>query len=473
MNPNGTSTRDNVYTTVQKAGLNGRVILPQDPGFDNARVLYYGWIDKRPAAIVRAADEADVSRVIALAKENGLELAVRSGGHSLVGHSMSDGGIVLDLSEMRTIEIDPGQRTAWAQAGLTTGQFTTAAAAHGLAVGFGDSGTVGIGGLTLGGGVGFLVRKFGLTIDDLLAADIVTADGGLLRLESESNPDLYWAIRGGGGNFGVVTRIKYRLHEIDQVLGGILVLPATPDIIRAFVAEAEAAPEELSVIANVMTMPPMPFVPRELHGHLGIMAMMVYAGPIEAGQPVIAPFRAIVRPIADMVRPMRYQQIYEVEGPHPVAASARNLFIDAVNQETAETIVNHLKASTASMAVTQIRVLGGAMARVPAEATAFAHRKRRIMVNVAALYERREEEAVHDEWARRFASALQQGDTGVYVNFLGEDGPARIREAYPGTTWDRLAAIKARYDPDNFFHLNHNIQPAVAVAQPVPAGASR
>ena len=258
----------------------------------------------------------------------------------------------------------------------------------------------------------------------------------------------------------MATRFKFRLHEVDRILGGILILPATPDIIRTFVAGAEAAPEELSVIANVMPAPPMPLVPEEHHGRLVIMAMMVYAGEIEAGQRVVAPFRALAQPIADMIRPMRYPEMYEAEGPHPVAAAVRSLFIDAVDQETAEAIITHLQTSTASMAVAQLRVLGGAMARVPADATAFAHRKRRIMVNVAGLYERSEEADVHEDWVTRFASALQQGDAGVYVNFLGDEGAARVRQAYPGSTWDRLAAIKRRYDPGNLFRLNHNIPPS-------------
>ena len=216
----------------------------------------------------------------------------------------------------------PKRRTAWAETGLTAGEYTTAAGAYGLATGFGDTGSVGIGGITLGGGVGYLVRKHGLTIDDLLAAEIVTADGQLLRVDAETHPDLFWAIRGGGGNFGVATRFQFRLHEVDTIVGGILILPATPDIIASFIAEAEAAPEELSTIANIMPAPPMPFVPAEHHGQLIIMALICYAGAIEAGERAIAPFRALATPIADMVRPMRYPEIYppEQEDYHPVAS---------------------------------------------------------------------------------------------------------------------------------------------------------
>jgi FAD/FMN-containing dehydrogenase len=262
--------------------LNGRVIGPHDAGYDEARSVFHGGFDRRPAVIVRAADATDVSHVVSLARETGLELAVRSGGHSLAGHSVSHGGIVLDLS-MRALEVDVERRTAWAQTGLTAAEYTAAAGAHGLATGFGDSGSVGIGGITLGGGVGFLVRKHGLTIDDLLAAEVVTAEGRLLRVDAETHPDLFWAIRGGGGNFGVATRFQFRLHEVDMIVGGMLILPATPDVIHSFVVEAEAAPEELSTIANVMPAPPAPFVPTEHHGRLVVVAILVHAGSIEAG----------------------------------------------------------------------------------------------------------------------------------------------------------------------------------------------
>jgi len=458
--------REGISIPRLRAVLNGRVIAPDDAGYDKARTVFYGGIDRRPAVIVRVADATDVSRVVSLARETGLELAVRSGGHSGAGHGVSEGGIVLDLSDMRALHIDAERRTAWAETGLTAGEYTAAAGAHGLATGFGDTGSVGIGGLTLGGGVGYLVRKYGLTIDDLLAADVVTAGGQLLRVDAETHPDLFWAIRGGGGNFGVATRFQFRLHEVDTIVGGMLLLPATPDVIRSFIAEAEAAPDELSTIANVMPAPPMPFVPEEHHGRLVILAMMAYAGGAEIGERAMAPFRALAAPVIDMVRAMPYPEIYPPDDPnyHPVAAG-RSLFVDAVDRRAAETIVDHLQASTAPMRVAQLRVLGGAVARVPVEATAYAHRQRRILVTVAALYERPDEAAVHEAWVSTFASALRQGDLGVYVNFLADEGEARIREAYPGSTWDRLVSIKARYDPTNLFRLNQNIPPAIEALQ--------
>jgi FAD/FMN-containing dehydrogenase len=443
------------------ANLPGRVIAPDDPEYDQARMVFYGGFDRRPAVIVRAADASDVSRVVSFAREAGLELAVRGGGHSVAGHGVSDGGVMLDLSEMRGLEIDTDQRTAWAEAGLTAGEYTSAAAEHGLATGFGDTASVGIGGLTLSGGVGFLVRKHGLTIDSLLAADVVTADGELLRADAETHPDLFWAIRGGGGNFGVATRFQFRLHELESFVGGFLVLPATPDVIASFVAEAEAAPEELSTIANVMPAPPLPFLPAEHHGRLVVLALLGYAGGVEDGQRAIAPFRALASPIADLVRPMSYPEMFppEEEEYHPVVV-ARTMFVDTVDRRAVETMVDHLEAATATMAVTQMRVLGGAVARVSPGATAYAHRESRVMVTVAAIYERDEERVVHQAWVDTLAGVLRQRDAGAYVGFLGDEGEERVRAAYPASTWNRLAAIKARYDPDNLFRLNQNIPPA-------------
>ena len=439
--------------------FDGRVTAPDDAGYDQARKVFYGKYDRRPAAIVRPVDAAEVAQVVTLAADSGLELAVRSGGHSLAGHSVSEGGIVLDLSEMTALDLDLEGRTAWAQTGLTAGAYTTAVGGHGLATGFGDTASVGIGGLTLGGGVGFLVRGHGLTIDNLLAAEVVTADGRVLQVDAETHPDLFWAIRGGGGNFGVATRFRYRLHELPSIVGGMLLLPGNAEVIEALVATAEAAPEELSLIANVMVAPPMPFLPPAAHGQLVVMTLLCYAGDAEAGERALAPFRALADPIADMVQPMPYAGLFEpADDMEVVEESARSLFMDGVDSRAATAIVEQLRATTAPMAVAQLRVLGGAMARVPAEATAFAHRDRRVMAGVGCVYQDAGERPTHEAWADGFAAALR-GGPGVYVNFLSNEGPDRVREAYPGRTWDRLVEVKRRYDPGNLFRLNQNIPP--------------
>jgi FAD/FMN-containing dehydrogenase len=367
---------------------------------------------------------------------------------------------------MRAFDIDAEQRTAWVEAGMTAGEFTAEAAKYGLGVGFGDTGSVGIGGITVGGGVGYLVRKYGLTIDSLLAADVVTADGECLRVDEENHPDLFWAIRGGGGNFGVVTRFQFKLHEVSTIVGGMMMLPATPEVIAGFVAAAKAAPEELSTIANIMPAPPMPFVPKEQHGKIVIMGMLAYVGDADEGQRAMAPFRALATPIVNMLKPITYPEMYppEEQEYHPIGA-AHTMFINDVDLEVAKTIVDRLKKSTAFMSVAQLRVLGGAMARVPADATAFAHRKNPIMVNVAALYGDPSQGEAHKEWVKEFAEVLNQGDNAAYVNFLAEEGEERTRAAYPGATWDRLVEVKRRYDPTNLFRLNQNIPPAAQASE--------
>jgi FAD/FMN-containing dehydrogenase len=440
--------------------VRGRVIAPDEAEYDGARALAYGGSDQRPAAIVRVADASDVSRVVRYAAEHGVELAVRSGGHSPAGHGTTEGGIVLDLRDMKRLEIDVEARTAWAETGVTAGGYTVAAAEHGLATGFGDTGSVGIGGITLAGGIGYLVRKHGLTIDSLLEAEIVTADGELLRASEDEHPDLFWAIRGGGGNLGVATRFRYRLHPLGGIYGGMLFLPASVEVIEGFMAEAEAAPEELSGIANVMVAPPMPFVPEAVHGKLIVMAMLCYAGDAAAGERALAPFRALAEPLADMLHAGSYPEMYPPgDDSYRPTVVARTMFVDRVDEPLARTILENLEASDASIRVAQLRALGGAMARVPADATAFAHRRSRFMANVAAFYEGEQDRADRERWVAGFADALRQEDAGAYVGFLGDEGPERVRAAYPGPTWDRLAEAKRRYDPSNLFRRNQNVPP--------------
>jgi FAD/FMN-containing dehydrogenase len=442
-----------------RAELAGPVLGPADAGYDAARRVFLPSVDRRPAAIVRPVDAGEVGRVVSLARETGLELAVRGGGHSNAGHGTSEGGIMLDLAGLATLEIDAGARVARAAGGLTSGEVTATAAPHGLAPAFGDTPSVGIGGLTLGGGAGYLVRKHGLTLDQLLGAEVVTADGRVLEVDEDSHPDLFWAIRGGGGNFGVVTRFDYRLHPVEMVTGGMLALPATPETVAGLVAEAEAAPEELSVIANVLLAPPLPFVPPELVGEPLVLAMLVHAGPLDAGEQAVAPFRALAQPVADFVRAMPFTEMFTAEAPVPPRSVVRTFFSDSLDEAVAGELLDRLRSSTAQLPAAQIRVLGGAVARVPSEATAFAHRQRRMMVNVAAVYASPEEDSVHRAWAEDAAAALRRGEDGAYVNFLGDEGAERVRAAYPGATWDRLAEIKGRYDPENVFRLNQNVPP--------------
>jgi FAD/FMN-containing dehydrogenase len=443
-----------------QARLDGELITPQDPMYDEARQVFFKGIDKRPLAVARVAGTADVAAVVNAAREGGLELAVRSGGHSRPGYGTTDGGLVIDLSGMNSVEIDGDGRSAWVETGATAGQYTLATAERSRVTGLGDTGSVGIGGITLAGGIGFLVRKNGLTIDDLLAAEVVTADGEVVEASEESEPDLFWAIRGGESNFGVATRLQLRLHEISEIVGGMMILPATPGVITGFLEAADAAPEELSTIANVMIAPPMPFLPEAVHGKAVVMGMMAYVGPADRAEGVIAPFRALAEPYADMVRPMRYPELYEGPEPEPQHATGANFFADSLEPAAAEAILEQLSQSTAMMKSVQLRVLGGALARVPNDATAFGHRDRGLMVNIAAMYVDPGEKNTHDAWVAGLAESLGRDGEGGYVGFLGDEDEETLRASYPDGTWERLSGLKRRYDPDNLFHLNHNIPPA-------------
>lgn len=444
-----------------RQALNGQVFAPEDAGYDDAQRLFVPVYDGvRPAAIAHVAGARDIAMVVTTARETGLDLAIRSGGHSAAGHSTADGGIVLDVRGLKSLELDVESRTAWAGSGLTAAEYSNETNAVGMATGLGDTGSVGLGGITLGGGIGFLVRKHGMTIDSLLAAEVVTADGEVVHVDEESHPDLFWAIRGGGGNFGVATKFKLRMQPLDKIVGGMMVLPATTDTIVGFIAEAEQAPDELSTIANVMSCPPLPFVPEEIHGTLVIMALVAWCGDIDEGHKVMDRFRSLAQPIADMVQEMPYPEIYgpEDEEYRPLAV-ARTMWADGFDQTTAETILGFLEESDAPMRVAQLRVLGGAMARIPNDATAFAHRDRKMMINVASFYEGPDDRGRREEWVSDFVKALSNGDLTGYVGFLADEGQDRVRAAYPGATWDRLRRIKATYDPDNLFQLNQNIPP--------------
>jgi FAD/FMN-containing dehydrogenase len=443
-----------------RSQLEGEVITPDDSSYDEARQVFFKGIDRRPLAVARVAGAEDVAAVVNAAREGGLELAVRSGGHSRPGYGTSEGGLVIDLSGMNSVEIDGDGETAWVQTGATAGQYTKATSERGRVTGLGDTGSVGIGGITLAGGIGFLTRKNGLTIDNLLSAEVVTADGKVVQVSADSDPDLFWAIRGGESNFGVATRLQLRLHEVSEIVGGMLILPATPETIAGFLEAADAAPEELSTIANVMIAPPMPMIPEAAHGQPVVMGLFAYVGPGEQGEDVLAPFRALGNPYADMLQRMPYLGLYE--GPEPEArfGAGTNFFADSLDAEAAGAILEQLPQSTAMMKAVQLRVLGGAVANVPNDATAFAHRDRKLMVNVAAMYVDEGERDVHQAWADGLAESLGKNGAGGYVGFLGEEDEEALRAAYPGGAWERLRGLKRRYDPDNLFRLNHNIPPA-------------
>jgi FAD/FMN-containing dehydrogenase len=451
--------------------LRGELLLPGDHGYDDARRGYNRLHDRRPAVVVRPADGDDIARALEFATSANLEVAVRSGGHSLAGYGTTEGGVLLDLSAMHAIHIDPAARVAWVEAGTTAGQLTAAAAAHGLVIPFGDSPDVGVGGITLGGGVGWLSRKLGLTVDSVEGVELVTADGRLVTADEGIRADLFRAVRGGGGNFGVVTQIRYRLHPIGAVLGGALLLPATGEVIRGLVDLADAAPDELTAIMLVTRLPPLSIVPPEAYGRLGVLITLVWCGELEVGERVIDGVRALAPPLADLVGPRPYPSMYELipEAPPSVTNITYSFAADRLDDGAIGSILGRLEESNLpsaeGFAAVELRVLGGAIGRVPVEATAFAHRQRRLLCSVVAAGFAEADTDRHRRWVRSLAAAIRYLAKGAYVNFLDAADEPRLHEAYPDSTYRRLLEVKRRYDPTNLFHRNLNIRPETS-AQP-------
>jgi FAD/FMN-containing dehydrogenase len=439
----------------------GRVVLADDAAFAKATTVIYGGFDTTPAAVAYARDVDDVVVAVRHAREHGLEIAVRGGGHSPARHSLTDGGLVLDVSGLDSMSVNLDERTATAGAGLRAGAYTATAAKHGLATGFGDTGTVSIGGITLVGGAGFLSRAFGLTIDNLLRAQVVTADGDVVEATEREHPDLFWGLRGGGGNFGVVTELTFRLQPVAQVTGGMLVLPATADTIRGFAAAAEAAPRSLSAVATAMVAPPMPFLPPELHGTAVLLSFMCDSGDPSAAPTVYEPFRDLGEVLADMIAPIPYPQMFLPEGnadaPAPIVALSTAM-VDSIDS-VADAVVDSLAKPIGAMQAFQFRILGAAVRDVPHEATAYAHRDRLIMANSVVAVTDRDE--LPQAWARvKGLTEHLADDQGAYPGFSADAGEPAIERLYGAETRARLGRVKSAYDPTNLFHRNHNITPA-------------
>jgi FAD/FMN-containing dehydrogenase len=443
------------------AGLHGHVVLPGFPTWDQARRSWNLRYDPQPLAVVRAADASDVAASVRFAREHDVPLTIRSGGHSIAGYSGADGAILLDLGNLRSLDIDPAARIAVAGPGLRTGEYSAAAMAHGLGTSFGDTGSVGLGGLVTGGGIGWLARAYGLTIDSLVSADIVTADGELRTIDATHEPELFWGLRGGGGNFGIATSFTLRLNPVDRFMGGAIVLPATVDVVRSVLEAADAAPDGLTLMPTLMRVPPLPFVPVEHHGAPSLLVLTAWVGDLEAGQKALAPIRAIAPAMADMVAPMPYPAIYSMaeEAEKPANDASRSSFLDDLDDEAIAGFIEGIEASTAEMAFIQMRVLGGALGRVSPDATAFAHRSARIMAVMVAMSPDPAAVPANEAWAIRMHDLVAARSTGVYVNFLHREGTDRIRQAYPGATYDRLVALKRTWDPSNLFRYNQNIAP--------------
>ncbi|OAI41480.1 hypothetical protein AYO38_03585 [bacterium SCGC AG-212-C10] len=446
-----------------RALVEGDIYTPQSPEYEAARKTHSLPVNHFPAVIVRATSASDVVQTVRFARSNGFELSVRSGGHNTAGYGVMDDAVVVDMSSMRRVTVDPAKKTARVQPGSTSGDLAGPAHAYGLAVTTGDTSGVGIGGLATGGGIGWMVRKYGLTIDNILSVDVVTADGRLVTANSEQHTDLFWAVRGGGGNFGIVTEFEFQLAPVGAVYGGALVLPATKDVIRGIADYVVTAPDELSVILNVMAAPPAPFIPAEMVGQVCAVALVCYTGDPVEGANVLQPLRDLATPIADTVAPVPYPVMYAYTDPANMRSGAaiRSTFSDTVPDDVIESILEHMGRITSPLAHVQIRGLGGAMARVGADETAFAHREARYIVTALGIWMNPEDDpAVHHAWSDSLWESFQPIRAGVYSNFLHDEGEERVRDAYPTATYARLAEVKRQYDPENVFHFNQNIKPA-------------
>jgi FAD/FMN-containing dehydrogenase len=447
--------------------VRGQVCLPGDAGYAEARTLWNAAIDRWPGAVVRCAGAGDVVAGVGFARDHGLLLAIRAGGHNIAGNAVGDGGLLLDLSPMRGVLVDRDRRQARVEGGALLGDLDRATQAHGLAVPLGINSTTGVGGLTLGGGYGWLTRKHGMTIDNLLAADVVTAAGELVEASPISNPDLFWAIRGGGGNFGVVTAFRFKLHPVGpEVLAGLIVHPfaRARELLAAFRRHAALASEDVTCMTVIRKAPPLPFLPPAVHGETVVVFAACCLGSADEAARALAPLReAAGPPLAEAFGLQPYADWQAAFDPL-VAAGARNYWkshdFERLDDELLDVIVAHASRLPTTECEVFLPHFGGAMRRVAGDATAFPHREMEFLLNIHARWREPGQDAPCIAWARAFAAAAAPHATGgVYVNFMPVDEVDRIGAAY-GANHGRLAALKARYDPHNLFRLNQNIRPA-------------
>ena len=445
--------------------VRGRIIEPDDAEFHAARAVWNARFDRRPAAIVRCMDASDVAATLRYARERDQLVAVRGGGHDYAGNSVCEGGIQIDLSALDTVTVDASARRARVGAGVTWGVFDAATQAHGLATPGGTVSSVGVGGFTLGGGEGWLTRKHGLACDNLVGAEVVTAAGEVVRASHDENPDLFWALRGGGGNFGVVTSFEYELHEVGpEILAGQVLYPfeRAPEMMRLYRDHFEDAPDELNCFFFILRIPPIDVFPEAFHGKLAVDFVLAFAGPLDEGQRHMAPFRELGDPILDVVMPQPYvalQQAFDAGMAKGSRWYSRSHQFEELSDEAIDTLVAHIEPFPGEFTTVYLGAGGGAVGRRSVDATAYPHRSWAHELHAFPGWSDPAQDEAIMAWARRLHDAMTPfASGGVYVNLLGEDEGARVRAAY-GPNYDRLARIKAEWDPDNVFRQNHNVVP--------------
>ena len=460
-------------TMTQIPGFRGDVIARGDDAYDDARAIWNGMVDRRPRLIARCRGTADVAATVRFARDLDLEIAVRGGGHNVAGTAVCDDGIVIDFSAMRAVSADPLERVAHVQGGALWGDVDHETQAHGLATTGGIVSHTGVGGVSLGGGIGWLMRKCGLTVDNLVEAEVVTAEGDIIRASSADHPDLFWALRGGGGNFGVVGSFRFRLHPVGPiVMAGPVFWAAedTAEVLRFYRDFVTGAPDELGNVVRLGTIPPWPGVDEQLHFRPAIAVASCYAGPVEEGERAIRPLRAFGTPLVDLVGPTSYvdhQRGIDDTVPHGWHYNWKSSNLTGMSDQVIGIVAEHAYEATSPRSCVVMFHLGGAVARVPRDATAYPGRdaEYNIVIEGVWLPEQDDDVAASETaWARGFFEALHPHRAGVYVNFLdSDDDSSRVLEAYGDDTYRRLADVKTKYDPENVFHNNKNIQPRTPV----------
>jgi FAD/FMN-containing dehydrogenase len=449
-----------------RTGLRGELVLPSDPGYDEARTIWNATVDHRPAVIVRCRGAADVVRAVTFAAEHRLLLAIRGGGHNIAGNAMCEGGLVIDLSQMKGVRVDEKARRATVEAGATLGDIDRETQRFGLAVPLGINSTTGVAGLTLGGGFGWLTRKYGMTCDNLVSAEVVTAQGKLVHASAEENAELFWALRGGGGNFGVVTSFEFQLHPLGpQVFAGLVAYPLdqAKKVLTAYRDWAATLPDDAAVFGTLRKAPPLPFLPAEVHGREMVALAVFYAGDPKEGEKVLAPARGFAKPWGEHVGAMPYVNWQQVLDPL-LTPGARNYWkshnFTSLPDSALDTLISATGKLPSPHSELILAQLGGQVGRTPAAENAWAHRDTKFIVNMHGRWEKPQEDKAGIAWARETFDALApHASGGVYVNFLTADEQNRVAAAY-GTSYKRLAAIKKTFDPGNLFRMNHNIAPA-------------
>ena len=448
---------------LDEAAFRGDVVRPGDPGYDLHRKVWNGSFDRRPALIVRCAGVSDVIAAIKLGRESGLPVAVRSGGHSFPGLSVADDALMIDLQPMKGVRVDPEKRTARVQAGVLLGELDRETQAFGLAVPSGIVTHTGVAGLTLGGGIGWIMRKHGLSVDQLVSVDLVTADGEFVQASADENADLFWGLCGGGGNFGIVTEFEFRCVPLGtQVLAGPIFWPMerSGEVLRFYRDWVAEAPDELMTIVVHRKAPPLPFVPEELHGKPVVMVIPCWVGDPDEGERVIRPLRQFGPPIADVctVKPyLAHQAMFDPSFPPDRWYYFKSCDVAELTDEIIDITMERSLQIASPLTSFPIWQMGGAVARVGDDETAFNGRRAAFTYNIGACTESAEGFEEERDWVRSFWSALEPWHQGVYVNFLGDDEPARVLESYGPAKYERLRALKRRYDPGNFFRINQNI----------------